>query len=532
VADERKPAILYAAKSTEDKHGSIPTQLKDGRAFAEREGFKVVAKYEDEKASAYKGDRGPGLAEALAHAARIGAALIVQHSDRLARGDGKQARHLAELFFASSRKGITLRSVQDDSTFDSPILVAVMGERNMEDSRRKSQAVKAGLDRRRKRGLPLGGPPSFGYRYERNELDERLRVIEPIQAEVVRRIVAWHLAGKGYMAIAQELRKDGSPSPKGGPWNSSRVCSVLSNPFIAGLIRDGEGFIEGRHEPIIDRQTWEQLEALRKARARTYKRGRNPLGKHLFRKGFLRCGKCGATMVPRSERLPHDGLSEAYYCFERFKDKDNCNMPRIPRAKVDDAIYAYFQGLDLDIEATRKQMASATARKLAEARELLHQAQQEEQESEARLKRVKRDYFNGDLTAEEWRELREELEPEFEAAKAETQSLRARLREAEDGTALAEFQAGVLEAFSEVREALTKEIRDAGGAAELRAVLMRLFEGFVLHREGPKQGEVLALANGGSWIEPLVIEEVLGGYSEGLRPSFSHCGAQNNPALP
>jgi hypothetical protein len=34
-------------------------------------------------------------------------------------------------------------------------------------------------------------------------------------------------------------------------------------------------------------------------------------------------------------------------------------------------------------------MASATVRKLAEARELLKQAQHEEQESEARLKRVK-----------------------------------------------------------------------------------------------------------------------------------------------
>jgi hypothetical protein len=29
-------AILYAAKSTEDKRGSIPTQLEDGKAFADR----------------------------------------------------------------------------------------------------------------------------------------------------------------------------------------------------------------------------------------------------------------------------------------------------------------------------------------------------------------------------------------------------------------------------------------------------------------------------------------------------------------
>ena len=53
---------------------------------------------------------------------------------------------------------MTLRSVQDDSTFQNPVLAVVMGERNMEDSRRKSMAVKAGLERRRKRGLFTGQP--------------------------------------------------------------------------------------------------------------------------------------------------------------------------------------------------------------------------------------------------------------------------------------------------------------------------------------------------------------------------------------
>ena len=34
--------MIYAAKSTEDKHGSIPTQLEDCRQMAEREGWTVV----------------------------------------------------------------------------------------------------------------------------------------------------------------------------------------------------------------------------------------------------------------------------------------------------------------------------------------------------------------------------------------------------------------------------------------------------------------------------------------------------------
>ena len=84
-------AILYAAKSTEDRRGSIPTQLADCRAAAEAEGRGVVSQYSDESAAAHTGNRGPGLERAMAHAERAGAELRVQHSDRLARGDGKRA---------------------------------------------------------------------------------------------------------------------------------------------------------------------------------------------------------------------------------------------------------------------------------------------------------------------------------------------------------------------------------------------------------------------------------------------------------
>lgn len=79
------PAVLYAAKSTEDVHGSIPTQLDHGRALAEREGLDVVDTFFDKAASAYKGDRGPELERACARAERIAAehgecALIVIYS--------------------------------------------------------------------------------------------------------------------------------------------------------------------------------------------------------------------------------------------------------------------------------------------------------------------------------------------------------------------------------------------------------------------------------------------------------------------
>jgi DNA invertase Pin-like site-specific DNA recombinase len=92
------PAVIYAARSTADKHGSIKTQLADCRAAAEAEGREIIGReFYDENASAFTGNRGGDLAAAKDAAIAAGAELWVQHSDRLARGDGITADHLAEV---------------------------------------------------------------------------------------------------------------------------------------------------------------------------------------------------------------------------------------------------------------------------------------------------------------------------------------------------------------------------------------------------------------------------------------------------
>lgn len=443
MLEGREFAVLYAAKSSPDEKGSIPDQLREGREWAKEKGLKVLASHSEENVSAYKGDRGPELAKAMEHTERAGAVLVAQHSDRLARGDAKQARHLVEIALWAIKADVEIYCLQDPSTFENLLMAVVMGDRNMHDSKRKAAAVKAGLARRRRRGL-VSGPAAYGYVLRRNKDDERRLVIDPHRAEVVRRIFNEYLAGCALPAISRGLTADGMTAALGGPWNPCSVRQLLMNPVYAALLRDGEELVEAAHEAIIPRETWEAAEALRKAKASTHKRGRNPKGKHLFRKGFLRCGDCGGSMVPSTHRKVSGNVHEYYRCLNSRNGLSSCAMSHIPRAKIDDPLYAYFQGLDLDIEATGRQMASATERKLAEARELHEQAQHGERESKARLKRVKHDYFNGDLTAEEWRELRADLELDFAGAKAETKRLAQRLKEAEDGTALLETQEGVL----------------------------------------------------------------------------------------
>jgi hypothetical protein len=124
-------------------------------------GRQVVGVFEDEASSAFSRSRGDGLESAMRLCERLaqdpGACeLWVQHSDRLARGDGRIARHVVEIALWALKASVAVRCVQDADTFRDLLHAVVIGERNHEDSRRKGAASAAGIRRALLRGEYCG----------------------------------------------------------------------------------------------------------------------------------------------------------------------------------------------------------------------------------------------------------------------------------------------------------------------------------------------------------------------------------------
>jgi hypothetical protein len=193
-------------------------------------------------------------------------------------------------------------------------------------------------------------------------------------------------------------------------------------------------------------------------------------------------------------------------------------MRSLRRARIDDAVYAYFEQLELDLGGTRRQLAASLERQQAETRSLLEETEQETQAAAQRLARVRRDYTEGELSAAEWREFRDELESEAADAKAGAERLRTKLAESEAEAAFSEVEADLLAQLAQIRAEIAEEVLDAEGAAAVRAVLLRLFDGFVLHQGQMEEG----LKKPGYWIEPLLSELTLAGDDEKPGPAPAH----------
>lgn len=317
-ADRQTPrlrCVIYAAKSTQDIRGSIDTQLVDCRAAAQAEGRDVVDQYQDESASAFHGDRGPGLRSAFEHAERLAAAygtaeLWCQHPDRIARGDGMQAAHLIEYVLRARKTGVQLRAVQHDDTFRDLIHAVLTGERNHEDSARKAAAVAAGLRRTAERGEWQGGILADGYRVIR-DVDERGHVtrrveFDPDRAEIWRFIWSSAVAGWSVESIVLELdRRRVMTNPRRAGlrprrFDANRVRQALSNPFYAGLsVHNGEVVGKGNWPAYVTPQDFEQAAADRLKRGdRTPGPGRPKReGLDYLLSGIARCGVCGHPMA-------------------------------------------------------------------------------------------------------------------------------------------------------------------------------------------------------------------------------------------
>jgi len=360
------------------------------------------------------------------------------------------------------------------------------------------------------------GPRPCGYRFDD---DARLVIVEH-EVPIVRRIVAEFLAGSSRRQITRELIADNVPTVRGGRWREATVSSVLANPVYVGRVRYRGREYPGQHEPILDEDTWQKVQALLEA-ARGSKsgwRGRPPKGKHLFVHGMLRCGACGEAMVARTNHGYED-----YLCNGRMSyGTDFCSQGTVKRRVVDSAVYAYFEQVGLDVEATRRQLAEARDRKLAELNGLLKAAEQQAQQAHERLARVRRDYVDGKLDAEDWQTFRAELGEEQAAAAAEAKRLRSQQAEVDAWAEVSDAERATLEQLAKIRAALAGEVQAADGIEAVRVALLRLFEGFVLHRAdssaAPRRAHAELDFADDYMIEPVIREQSIEGYSENLTP--------------
>lgn len=122
-------------------------------------------------------------------------------------------------------------------TFDGKgeLLITIMSSLAQEESRSISENVTWGQRKRMADGKVTIPYKNF-LGYERGESKDAPPVVNPEQAEIVKRIYREFKSGKSSWTIAKELTADGIPTPAGKTnWQHSTIESILTNEKYRGL---------------------------------------------------------------------------------------------------------------------------------------------------------------------------------------------------------------------------------------------------------------------------------------------------------
>jgi hypothetical protein len=348
------PCVVYTAKSTEDVRGSLGTQAADClHAIEALGGRQVAGVFEDEAVSGYSQSRGDGLAGAMKLCARLaedtgGCELWVQHSDRLARGDGRTARHVVEIALWALKADVAVSCVEDADTFRDLLHAVVTGQRNHEDSKRKGAASAAGLRRAVERGDYCGNVVD-GYRVV-VDADARGRVTKRMEFDPERQPLfelIFRLARRGNSMpqIARKVNRRGwltEPRRRcdtAQPFTPERIWSVLMNPRYAGL-SPLKGEILGRANwpaYISPREFYARHE--RSRRQHRVATGREPL-EYLLRRVAV-CAGCGRGMSVVTGRPRRNGTRSRTYECKSFP-MTGCRALPVDAEIADHAFVAYL----------------------------------------------------------------------------------------------------------------------------------------------------------------------------------------------
>ena len=184
--------------------------------------------------------------------------------------------------------------------------------------------VRRGMKEKATRGEALGRAP-YGYKVENKQY------VPDENAQTVRYIFALYASGIGYRNIAQDLITQGIRTATGKLPTTTMVEYILHNPAYIGKIRWSEEgrlhhrhpvseteadtvvYVDGKHEPLIDIDTWNKVQQrLQTSYAETKYRQREDRI-HML-KGVIRCGSCGATLIPQGKKTKEDKVRSLQCC--------------------------------------------------------------------------------------------------------------------------------------------------------------------------------------------------------------------------
>lgn len=345
------PCIEYTRASTSHQEYSVSDQHRSIGEWAKRNNYKVIKTYSDDGISGHYAAKRPAFLEMIEDitAERLEVkALLIWDSFRF-------ARNMVEFLTYKNmiqEHGISVIAVSepyvedDDARLYIDAINGASGELYLRKlSKDSKRGIRAKVVERREH---LGFAP-FGYR-----MDNHTLVVDPTEADWVRYIFDEVIKGTPYLQICQSLNTDGIYTKRGVRWTVQPLKYLLGNKTYCGELEchlDGKyGVYEGKHEPIIDKDTFERVQGIIAERASKRKKYEHSTNQYVhWLSGLLRCPICGGAM---SHVKRPGGRTPAYRC-NGYASGTGCTNGSVRVPVIEGVVYDELEKIFTDPRAIK-----------------------------------------------------------------------------------------------------------------------------------------------------------------------------------
>ena len=357
-----------------------------------------------------------------------------------------------------------------------------------------SRKIKAVFRSKGMSGKPITSQPVYGYL----KGEDGRFIIDEEAAPVVKQIFSLCLAGNGPTKIARMLTEQEIPTPgtleyrRTGStrryhpgyeckWATNTVVHLLENREYTGCLvnfktekpsyklkhsienpPEKQAVFENHHEPIIDRETWERVQELRKQRKRPNRY--DEVG--LF-SGILFCADCGSVMY--QQRYQTDKRKQdCYICGSYKKRTADCTAHFIRTDLLTAGVLSNLRKVTSYaakhearfMKLLIEQNEDGDRRRNAAKKKELEAAEKRIAELSAIFKRLYEDSVTGRISDERFTELSADYEAEQKELKERAAAIRAELSKAQEATVNAEKFMNVVRKYTSFEELTPTLLRE------------------------------------------------------------------------
>lgn len=465
-----KITALYCRLSRDDElqgdSNSIVNQKNILSKYAKENGFKNLQYFVDDGFSGTNFNR-PSWNDliALVEDNKVGA-IIVKDMSRLGRDYLKVGFYTEVMFVEKNIRFIAINNGIDsanqaDSDF-TPFL-NIINEWYAKDTSKKIRAV---MKAKGESGKHLTTRPPFGYM--KSPDDKTKWIVDDEAAQIVKKIFALCLEGYGTSQIARILKNKKILTPfsywssKGQAFKSSENPYNWSADTIAGIIEKKEYLghtvnfktykqsykskkkctnpeekhliFENTHEAIIDVDTWERVQELRKNKRRPTRTGKS----NMF-SGIAYCADCGQKLYYCTSKY-FESRQDHFVCSTSRKGKEECSTHFIRAMILEQGVLAHLKYVIGTVASYENQFRKVLgAKQKAEVKKELSAKKKLLSKSESRIKEldllfqcIYEDNVSGKISDERFEMLSANYENEQAELKQIIEKLSAEISETEE----------------------------------------------------------------------------------------------------